>query len=331
MFSRAEPKEAVVSDPRAPRRRAVALALLVTVLWSSSWVLITVGLRDEHLPPLVFAGLRYAMAAAVLMAAMVRRKTGISRDLRWPTVARLAVLGAVFYAVTQGAQFVAIGHEPEATTSLLLSVTPLGVAAVAQRLLSERPSVRQCAGAVLVIAGAVAYFTGSLGATAVGIVAAGVALLGNITSALLGRYINRDESIPALTVTAVSMAFGAAILLSVGVGTQGMPSLSERAWAIVAWLAVVNTAVAFTLWNASLRWLTAVESAAINNTMLPQIALLAWIFLNQRPGSQQLFGLVVVALGIALTQVGASRRKLASKSTVVGPSSAMHPDIERES
>ena len=205
-----------MSDPRALRRRAVALALLVTVLWSSSWVLITVGLRDEHLPPLVFAGLRYGVAAAVLMAAMVRRKTGISRDLRWPTGARLAVLGAVLYAVTQGAQFVAIGHEPEATTSLLLSFTPLGVAAVAQRLLSERPSVRQCAGAVLVIAGSLAYFTGSLGATAVGIVAAGIALLGNITSALLGRHINRGGRIPALTVTAGSMAVGAASLLSLG-------------------------------------------------------------------------------------------------------------------
>ncbi len=40
-------------------------AILVTVLWSSSWVLIRIGLDDESLPPLTFAGLRYGLAALV--------------------------------------------------------------------------------------------------------------------------------------------------------------------------------------------------------------------------------------------------------------------------
>jgi drug/metabolite transporter (DMT)-like permease len=47
-----------------PHLRAVLEALFVTVLWSSSWVLIKTGLRD--IPPLTFAGLRYAIAAAIL-------------------------------------------------------------------------------------------------------------------------------------------------------------------------------------------------------------------------------------------------------------------------
>ena len=41
------------------------LALLVTVLWSSSWVLIRWGLDDEGLSPLMFAALRYGLAAVV--------------------------------------------------------------------------------------------------------------------------------------------------------------------------------------------------------------------------------------------------------------------------
>jgi len=50
---------------------------------------------------------------------------------------------------------------------------------------------------------------------------------------------------------------------------------------IIALLAIVNAAFAFTLWNKSLQMLTAVESSIINGTMLPQIAILAWIFLNE--------------------------------------------------
>lgn len=45
-----------------------------------------------------------------------------------------------------------------------------------------------------------------------------------------------------------------------------------HAWLIIGWPALVNTALAFTLWNLSLRRLSAFESAGINNTMLLQIA-----------------------------------------------------------
>ena len=41
--------------------RAVLQALLVTFLWSTSWVLIKFGLTG--IPPLTFAGLRYSLAS----------------------------------------------------------------------------------------------------------------------------------------------------------------------------------------------------------------------------------------------------------------------------
>ena len=62
-----------------------------------------------------------------------------------------------------------------------------------------------------------------------------------------------------LTVTTVSMGVGAAVLLLVGFTTQGLPTLDWQSWAIIGWLAVVNTALAFTLWNLSLRTLSAME------------------------------------------------------------------------
>ena len=59
---------------RRSHARAVWAALLVTVLWSSSWVLIRIGLDDEGLPPITFAGLRYTVAALVLIAWARRRQ-----------------------------------------------------------------------------------------------------------------------------------------------------------------------------------------------------------------------------------------------------------------
>jgi drug/metabolite transporter (DMT)-like permease len=219
------------------------------------------------------------------------------------TVLGLVVLGIVMYALTQGAQFVAIANQPVATTSLVLSLTPLLVAGLGVVSLSEVPSSRQLVGTVLVAGGAWLFFVGDLGATTAGMIAAVVALLANVVSSLLGRHINRQAHLPVVVVTGYSMAIGSLLLIVVGLAVEGVPSISLKAWLLIGWLAVVNTALAFTLWNLSLRRLSAVESASINNTMLIQIAVLAWVFLGETPGLPELAGIALVSTGVVLTQI----------------------------
>jgi drug/metabolite transporter (DMT)-like permease len=295
----------VVSGTAAPSHRtAVTAALVVTFLWSSSWVLIRWGLDDEALEPLTFAALRYGLAAVLLVAWVTARPRSRRnlRNLRRSDLVWITVLGVLLYAVTQGAQFVAIDNQPAATTSLVLAWTPLLVAALAARSLAEPASLRQVVGGVLVAGGAWLYFAGDLGATTVGMVAAVTGLAANAASALVGRYVNRKAAAPPVVVTVLSMAVGAALLGVVGLTLEGIPAVSLRAWLIIGWLAAVNTALAFTLWNHSLRRLSAVESAGINNTMLIQIALLAWAFLGEFPGLAGFAGIVIVSAGIFLTQ-----------------------------
>ena len=293
--------------------RALATALFVTVLWSSSWILIRAGLDDEHVAPVTFAGLRYAMAAVVLLAWIAARRE--HRDevaaLDAQSFRRLAVLGVVFVAITQGAQFVAIDNQPAATTSLVLAPTALLVGAVSARLIGEAPQRRQLVGTALLAVGAGIYFSGDLGATRLGMTAALIGLGANVTGALLGRSINRRADVAPVVVTGVSMSVGATLLVAGGFVVEGPPTLSLRLIAIIAWLAVVNTALAFTLWNRSQRHLTAVESAAINNTMLVQIAALAWLFLDEPPGHVAAAGIVVVTAGayLATTAPRTTRRR----------------------
>jgi drug/metabolite transporter (DMT)-like permease len=285
-------------------RAAVWVALFVTVLWSSSWILIRRGLDDEGLRPLGFAGLRYGLAAVVLLAVLLGRPGGRAelRSLDRRTLVRIVTLGLVFYAATQGAQFVAIANQPAATSSLVLSMTPLLVATLSARSLGERPVGRQVAGAALVAAGAWAYFSGDLGATAVGMAAAVVSLVANAVAALLGRHVNRAATVSPLAVTSIGMLAGAALLLPIGLATEGRPAMSGPGWVLVGWLALVNTALAFTLWTRSQRHLTAIESAGINNTMLVQIGALAWLFLGERPGVAGWAGMALVTIGVFLTR-----------------------------
>jgi drug/metabolite transporter (DMT)-like permease len=285
-------------------RRAVLQAVFVTVLWSTSWVLIKFGL--EEIPAMTFAGLRYGLAFLILAPLLARsslrtRVKSLSRRQRWQLVA----LGLIMYTATQGAQFLALDLLPAQTTSLVLSFSPILVAFLSAVFLAERPLPAQFLGVGVFVIGAGTYlYPAALPASQVlGLAVALVGLVANAGAAVLGRFVNRSAGLPAAVVTIVSMGVGALGLLGVGLSTQGLPELSSTSWLIVVWLATVNTALAFTLWNASLQRLTALESSLINNTMLIQIAVLAWVFLGEGLNARQVAGIVVAASGVLVVQL----------------------------
>ena len=193
-------------------------------------------------------------------------------------------------------------HALAVTVSLLLRLTPALVTVLASR--AGGPGAA-AAGVLVSVAGALVYFgpvalpAGQL--AAVGVVAVGV--LAFAAATMLGRAVNRDDGLPALTVTVVSMGIGSGSLLAVAVVLDGIPRLTLSSWLVVLWLAVVNTAFAFTVWNHTMRRLSAMESSLINNTMLVHVAVLAWIFLGERPSTRNVLGLVLVAGGVVLVHL----------------------------
>lgn len=286
--------------------KAVLQALFVTFLWSTSWVFIKIGLQ-ARLPAVTFAGLRYTLAFLCLMPFVLVNPVyrDIIRGFSVGIWKQLVLLGVVFYTLTQGAQFVGLAFLPAATLTLLLNFSPIVVALLSVVLTKESPSRTQWGGIGLLAVGAMVYFLPLEGPPGqpLGWVAALVGVLANSGSAILGRRVNHQNNLPAMVITVVSMGIGGLLLLVIGVATQGWGQLDGRQWVIIGWLAVVNTAVAFTLWNRSLQTLTAVESSIINNTMLPQIALLAWLFLDEPLTPKQIIGLVLVGVGTLVVQL----------------------------
>lgn len=284
--------------------RAVLQALFVTLLWSTSWVLIKLGLDD--IPALTFAGLRYVLAFLCLLP-LAWRSGQLAALRRLPRAdwGRLVVLGLLYYTVTQGAQFLGLERLPATMTSLLFSFTTVVVALLGVPLLGERPTRGQWGGIAVYLLGALVYFYPVTlpREQVVGLLIMLGGVLANALSAVLGRDVNRAATLPALAVTVASMGVGSVVLLGAGIATQGLPALSASGWLIVVWLALVNTAFAFTLWNHTQRTLPAVETSIINNTMLIQIAVLAWIFLGEALSAREIGGLALAAMGTLLVQL----------------------------
>jgi drug/metabolite transporter (DMT)-like permease len=299
----------------SPRLVAVLQALLVTLLWSLSWVLIKIGLVD--IPPLTFAGLRYVLAFLCLLPIAWRRGEIVNlRRISPAGWGMLVVLGLVYYTATQGGQFFTLVYIPAANFSMLLNFTVVIVAVLGIFFLGERVTGGQWAGLAVFLGGVLLFFyqqilpAGQRDELVVGYVAAGVTVIANALAALLGRAANRGRTLSPLAVTTVSMGVGSIVLLLIGLLVEPFPHLTINNWLLILWLAVVHTAFTFTLWNVTLRTLSASESAIINNTMLIQIALLAWIFLGESLSWQQVIGMLLAALGIFAFQWWSGQQRL---------------------
>lgn len=293
---------------RQPTYLPVLQALLVTFLWSTSFIIIKWGLAE--IPPLTFAGLRYTIAFLALLPLMLTPKyRAVLKRLTVSDWVRLGWLGILFYSLTQGTMFIGLSLLPSVTVSLILNFTPVIVVFMGLYFIQEKPTRLQWLGTILFLSGVLVYFF-PLEFQRNEWVGMGVMIVGvlvNAGSSVLGRAINRSGNIPALVVTVVSMGMGAALLLLVGLAKDGVPTMSLRNGLFLLWMALVNTAFAFTLWNVTLRSLSAMQSSIINGTMLIQITLLAWIFLGETISLKGVAGLILAAAGAVLAQLTINR------------------------
>jgi len=299
-------KRSVVILRPSQQALSVLQATFVTVLWASSWVLIKFGLRAS-LPALTFAGLRYTLAFLCLTPFILlsARNRKVIRSLTRKDWARLALLGIVYYTLTQGSQFLSLAYLPATMVSLLLNLTPLLVGLFGIIFLAEHPSPWQWIGILLTVIGVAVYFLplDLKNLQIVGLLIALSGVLTNAVSSLLGRQMNRLASISPLIITCISMGIGSIVLLGLGIATQGLGVLDWQSVLLIVWLALVNTAFAFTLWNHTLRTLSAVESSIINSLMMPQIAILAFVFLGETLTGREIMGLILVGVGVIVVQV----------------------------
>lgn len=289
---------------RSQHAQAIGQALFVTFLWSTSWVFIKLGLED--IPALTFAGLRYTLAFLILLPfALRRRHLADLGQLSRGTWLQLIALGLLFYAVTQGAQFLGLTYLPAITVNLLLSFTIIVVVVLGIWTLGELPTKAQWAGTAIYLIGVSIFFYPPAFPSdqAIGMIIVLAGVLANAVSSILGRNLNRAMNIPPSVITVISMGIGALALLISGLLIQGLPTLSLSNWGIILWLAIVNSAFAFTLWNHTLRTLSAMESSIINNTMMIQIPILAWLFLDEEPSALEVLGMILAGVGILIVQL----------------------------
>ncbi|HYG67154.1 MAG TPA: EamA family transporter [Anaeromyxobacteraceae bacterium] len=230
------------------RSTIVLVYAAIAVLWGSTWAVIRIGL--EHLPPLLFAGVRMAIATVVL-APFALRAGGI-RGLPREARGRVALVGVFQIALPFGLMFVAQQWVPSSLAAILFATFPIWIALLARVVLpGETLGPAKVLSALVGVAGIVVIQLPNLAAfeasprLAIGsllIVAASIVVA--FANVLVRRHL---VAVSPLAMTTGQTAVGAVALLAAALlFERGRPvAFTPAAWGALTYLAVFGTALTY--------------------------------------------------------------------------------------
>jgi drug/metabolite transporter (DMT)-like permease len=276
-------------------------AFFVTFLWSSSYVLVKIGLIQ--LSPLTLVSLRYIVASLILIfLAFLRGELNLLKDKN--ILVKLFFLGFLGYTIAQGLQCVGLFYLPAVSVTFILNFTPIIVLVLGVIFLREYPTVHQLAGMVMVMVGAFLFFNDPLAnSSIIGVFITLLSGFGWAAYLVFSKLLFIKDKVKPLELTAFSMSFGTLFMTIEAYSFERFPVISLSGWGIIIWLGVVNTAIAFLMWNHALQKLEAFEISILQNTMLIQITLLSWLFLGENLTYMKLVSMALVFIGVLIVQL----------------------------
>jgi drug/metabolite transporter (DMT)-like permease len=285
---------------RSARLVAIFESILATLIWASSFVIAKLGTTE--IGPLTIAGLRYLLAGLLLFPFIFTSRQSI-RYLPGRVWWRLFIIGLTAHGIGNGALFFGLNYLSPTTLTFLSCFLPVFILILGVVQLHEVPTGVQMLGLTLTLIGSAMFF--SFGISGGELWGLGVALFGLLSfsySTVLGREIARDQQTSILALTALPLAVGGVPLLAVAVASEGVPHLSVSAWQVVLTLTLLNTILAYWLYNHSMQVLTAFETNIFLNLSPLGTAVLSWYLFGERLTAVHIAGMLVVITGVTLVQ-----------------------------
>jgi drug/metabolite transporter (DMT)-like permease len=271
------------------------------VIWSSTWVTIKIGLED--VPPLLGAGIRFAIAGAgLLLLARALGRTLRTDVILAPLLALLPIAGA-YGLIYWGEQYV-----PSGLAAVLFGVMPLYSATIASVALADEPlRARLVAGIAVAIGGLAIAFGESLalGDAEWALLAATACAIAPLAAAIGNVAIKRrGQLLDPIVLNGWAMLGGGVLLLIASAPTEdwGQAAWTAQAVGSIGYLALIGSAVPFVTLTILLRELPAVTVSYI--TLLLPFGALAFgaALYDEHVTVAAVGGAMLVAAGLLIAQ-----------------------------
>lgn len=272
---------------------------MLCLIWGSTWLAIRIGL--EGAPPFLAAGLRFALAFAVLLPILAWRRSRLPKGrVEWGLVAFVGVvLFTIDYGLIYWGEDNGVGS---GLAAILFATFVLQTALFAQLLLpTERLTVPKVLGIGLGFVGILVIFRGEIGTAGLSLFLPMLAIVLSATCAAIASVATKrwGHDTDPVSFTGLSMAVG-------GAGLLGISAAVGEPWAVPSWpegiLAIVYLALAGSVVTFVTYWWLLKQIEATTASYIAMITPIVAVFLAVSIGGE-MFDAVALA-GAAVTLAG---------------------------
>ena len=279
-----------------------AILAALALIWGGAFFLIGVAVR--YVPPFTYVLMRLALAAAAMWAVLAWRREPLALPREaWGAIVLLALLNnALPFTLFGWAQT----HIASGLASILNATTPIWGVIVAHLFTAdEKITPRKLAGVAVGFAGvAVMIGPGLLSTLGGGVLAELACVVAALAYAMAGVWARRFKrmGVSPFSVTTGQLTVGAAMMLPVALigdqpWTMELPPI--QAWAAIATLAVVCTALGYVLYFRLIDRAGATNALLVTLLVPPTAILLGVLFLGEVIAPHDFAGLALIGLGLA--------------------------------
>jgi drug/metabolite transporter (DMT)-like permease len=302
----ASPVPGLTIDPGAAAN--FGLFVTMSLIWGATWAAVKVGVTA--VPPVFFAGMRYALAGAVL-AVLVR---GIGGAFGSGFAGRTIVSGILINVGTYSLLFWGMQFVGSGVAGLInLSLIPVGLFGLSVLLGDERPRWRHAIALALGAAGLAVLFSGKASlAFASSELWGAAAIVAATLCYVLGTVLSRPllAAFTPLQLTAAQAVVGAVGLFALAVACEPLSLATLRDLAAPApfvgllFLAIFGTVAAYTIYLRLVRdW--GAPRAGFYAYVSPVVALtLGWLLFEEPLGWREAAGGAIMLIAAALATTG---------------------------
>jgi drug/metabolite transporter (DMT)-like permease len=278
---------------------AIAILIISSILWGSSFVSIKIGL--EYVNPYDFVFLRLAVASAIMVSTLFflgRMRLSVFKE---GSVWILGLLNGVAFSL----QYIGLLYTTAGKTALLVNLNVIIVALLSWRMFGESIGWRKILGVALGVVGAAMIATnGDLSSLMQGeifgdmlVFSAGIVWAFFIV--LHKRILSRSER-SVIELSAVVMLVTAVALLPIAAvfGGLNLVSVSLAGWSLVAFTAIVCTVLPYALWIFALKAVTATVSSIVSMVEVASALILSAILLREAYNAVAVVGAIVILVSI---------------------------------
>lgn len=283
------------------RARVIAVFVLLTLLWGTTWAAIRITL--DGIPPLAGVAARFTIAGLLLLGWARWRGVRFAGDAR---ERRLWAVNALFTFVgSYGLIYWGEQRVPSGLASVIFATFPLWVALLRRWLLpAERRSRRELFGVALGFAGTAILFSEDLDAAlGPGALLSAIALLvAPLLSAVANLAMKRwGTGLTPESLSAVPMLLGGLALVPVSalVEHDRAWSLAPAPWLATLYLAAFGSALTFPLYYWLLARRSAVTASLVSYTAPVIAVLLGVVLFDERLTLRLAAGSVCILIGVA--------------------------------